>query len=452
MKRRLCIWALFAFILSGCGSDPRVDSGDVPQLESYIHFVPSSYYGTSYLQFESVRKKEIPQGESGRLVAEIRVDKSSIASDYASDYIQNFIWTIEGKNYISSSLTQAFPDTGIFDVVLKTIDFFNDTLKDTLSLYVTTPLSILPTSPENGFNTFHAFDSSGMTFNVQTDGINSWQDVICELYISTTKSTVWENLYDTIPCNGSYTIPGPFLSGDSSLLADTAVAFYWAVRTYVPETEFEFNIDSSAIQVFYSALVGTDSSHLVIPIRYRSLSSGISPQGILILQNSSGDTIAKKQFSQNPVSFHFNRITPDTLLTVTVFDTTLSEYGKIEQSFALEPSTYFVLDTLDLLDSTPPVRIPAQSRYAYGDSVHFYLYDAGSGISSNSLKVILAGDSLQYNIHGDIVSFIPLCPTQCELIVSLRDYAGNVTSPVVWNAKRDGDSLNILGPYNPGDL
>jgi len=452
MKMRLGFLILFILVLVGCGSDPRVESGDIPELETFIHFVPSSFYGTSYLQFASVRSKEIPQGESGRLVAEIRVDKSSITSDYASDYIQNFIWTINGKNYISSSLTQTFPDTGIFDVILKTVDFFNDTLKDTLSLYVTTPLSVLPKSPENGFNGFHAFDSSGMTFTIQTDGINSWQDVVCELYISTQKSSIWKSLYDTIPCNGSYTIPGPFLSGDSTLLADTTIAFYWAVAAYVPKTEFEFNMDSSAIQVFYSALVGTDSSHLVIPVRYRSLSSGISPQGTLILQNSSGDTIAKRSLSQNPAVFHFNRISPDTLMTVTVFDTALSEYGKIQQSFTLHPSSYLVLDTLDLLDSTPPIRIPAKKRFTYGDSVHFYLYDAGSGISNHSVKVILAGDSLQYNIHGDILSFIPLCPTQCELAVSFRDYAGNASSPIVWNAKRDGDSLNILGPYNPGDL
>ncbi|MBP5247307.1 MAG: hypothetical protein J6Z31_05545 [Fibrobacter sp.] len=452
MKSRLFILIGTLLWILGCGDDPRVDGGDIPKLQSYIHFVPSSYYGTSYLQFASVRTKEIPQGESGRLVAEIRVDGSSISSDYASDYIQNFIWMVDDKSYISSSLTQTFPDTGIFDVELKTIDFFNDTLKDTLTLYVTTPLSILPQNPTNGFNTFSAFDSAGMTFEIQTLGINSWQDVVCKLYISLEKSTVWESFYDTIPCNGSYTIPGPFLSGDSTLLADTAIAFYWAATAEVPDTELEFNTDTTSIQVFYSALIGTDSSHLVIPIRYRSLASSITPRGTLLLQNSKGDTIAQRSILSNPSAFHFTRISPDTLLTVTVFDTTLSEYGKAVQSFSLSKSSYFVLDTLDLYDSVPPVRIPAKSRYAYGDSVQFYLYDGGSGVSQNSITVMLASDTIGYRIHGDVVTFIPRCALQCELAISFRDYAGNPSSSVIWNVKRDGDSLNVLGPYNPGDL
>lgn len=452
MKSRLFLFIFFIVCILGCGSDPRFESGSVPKLESFIHFVPQSYYGISYLQFASVRNKEIPQGERGRLVAEIRIDGNSITSDYASDYIQNFIWTINGKSYISSSITQTFPDTGVYDVILKTIDFFSDTLKDTLSLYVTTPLSILPQSPANGFNSFKAFDSTGMTFEIQTTGINSWQNVVCKLYISMQKSAVWESFYDTIPCNGSYTIPGPFLTGDSTLFADSALAFYWAVTANDSDSDLEFNTDSSSIQIFYSALVGTDSSHLVIPVRYRSLSSNVTPHGTLLLQNSKGDTIAQRSIQTNPAVYHLNRIYPDTLLTVTVFDTTLSEYGKIAQSFSLSKSSYFALDTLDLYDSVPPVRIPAKTRFTYGDSVQFYLYDAGSGISQNSLRVVLASDTLQYRIHGDVISFVPYCVFKCDLSISLRDYAGNASSPILWSVKHDGDSLDVTGPYNPGDL
>lgn len=453
MNKRLWICIVLLIALYGCGSDPRVESEDVPRLRAYIHFVPSSYYGTSYLLFSSVREKEIPQGETGRLVAEIRVNEKSITSDYVSDYIQNFIWTVDGKDYISGTITHTFPDTGIFDVTLRTVDFFGDTLYDTLSLYVTTQLSVHPISPENGFNGFHAFDSAGMTFEIQTEGINSWQDAVCKLYVSTEKSYLWEFLIDTIPCNGKYTIDEPFLIGDSTILTDTAIAFYWGVTAQVPDTELDFNKDTSDIQVFYSALINTDSSHLVVPVRYRSLASSIIPRGTLILQNSQGDTLAQKALSKNPAVIHFNRLASDSLI-LTLWDSTLTEYAPVSQSLYLSKSSYLILDTLTLFDTVPPVRIPANKRYARSDSIRFYLYDGGSGVSQNSLTIILAGDTLSKNVSGDVVSFLPNCYNNCELSVALRDYAGNSASSVVWNLKRseDGDSLILLGPYNPGDL
>ncbi|MCR5029816.1 MAG: hypothetical protein K6A31_11265 [Fibrobacter sp.] len=456
MKKRLWIFIAFLVTLAalfGCGSDPRVDSDEVPSLRAYIHFVPSSYYGTSYLLFASVREKEIPQGETGRLIAEIRVNEESITSDYVSDYIQNFIWTVDGKDYISSTVTHAFPDTGIFDVTLRTVDFFGDTLHDTLSLYVTTPLSVQPISPENGFNGFNAFDSAGMTFEIQTEGINSWQDAVCKLYVSTEKAYLWAFPIDTIPCNGKYTIDEPFLIGDSTFLSDTTIAFYWGVTAQVPDTELEFNMDTSDVQVFYTALIGTDSSHLVVPVRYRSLASSITPRGTLLLQNSAGDTLALKAISQNPAVLHFNRLASDSL-TLTLWDSTLTEYAPAKQSLYLSKSSYHILDTLTLFDTVPPVRIPARTRFARSDSIRFNLYDGGSGVSQNSLTVILAGDTLARNINGDVVSFLPNCYNNCELAVALRDYAGNSAASVVWNLKRDedGDSLSILGPYNPGDL
>ena len=126
----LCCWS--------CENAPRVDEDNIPKLISSICFVPSSYYGSSYQDFANLREIETLQGTSGRFIAEIQINGSRVPNDYTSDYVKNFIWRIEDKSYNTSSLSYAFPDTGVFPVILQTIDYFDDTLSDTLTLYVTT--------------------------------------------------------------------------------------------------------------------------------------------------------------------------------------------------------------------------------------------------------------------------------------------------------------------------
>lgn len=440
----LCCWS--------CENAPRVDEDNIPKLISSICFVPSSYYGSSYQDFANLREIETLQGTSGRFIAEIQINGSRVPNDYTSDYVKNFIWRIEDKSYITSSLSYAFPDTGVFPVILQTIDYFDDTLSDTLTLYVTTPISVSPISPVNGFNQFNALDSSGMIFEVKTDSVASWQNVQCSLYLSMEKNALWDFPYDSIPCNGTYQIKGPFFVGDSNYLADTSFAFFWGVVAKVPDSDYTFDADTSEIQTFYTALVGTEFSHILVPVRYRSLSPGQSPAGKAILQKENGDTIAIHTFSQNPATIQFSDISIEGNLQITVFDSLLWEYSPVQKSFAISPSTYNILDTLTLLDTIPPICAPIHRRIAKSDSLVFSLFDAGSGVSSKSILVRLSGDTLSRTVRKDVLQFFPTCDNECDLFISLRDYAGNLSVPILWKIESLGDSLFLSGPFNPEEL
>lgn len=447
MKMRICLVFLLS-LLWNCGDNARIDSKNVPRLSAYIHFVPSGYYGISYKQFPSVRNKSVAVGEAGQLVAEIRSDGVSVPENFTSDYIQNFIWRVEGKNYISQSVFHTFPDSGIFDIVLGTVDFFNDTLRDTLTLFVSTPIQVVSEYPENGASV-NPLDSRGITFRTKTDGINSWQEAKCVLYISREKALVSESPISEVPCNGSHQIRGPLMGGDSADFRDTSHVFHWRVLAYVPGSENSFDRDSTEIRQFRTTLVGRETSRLTIPIRYKSLSPSVSPSGTVVLSNGRGDVLARATVTENPSVVRFENLTAGDTLRIAVHDSVRTEYGEHSESIYLPKSTDAHLDTILLSDTIPPLRTPKLSRMGSGDSLTFFLYDAGSGISPNSVRVLLGTDTLARSLRGNTVRFLPTCESACPLEVELRDYAGNSASPIFWKLSRSGDSIDVLGPFNP---
>ncbi len=448
MKRRflpiLCLFALWS-----CGDSSRVDSDAIPRLSAYIHFVPSKYYGVSYREFPSVRTKSIAAGEAGQFVAEIRLDGETVPESYISDYAQSFLWTVEGKEYASSATFHTFPDSGIFDVVLKTVDFLDDTLKDTLTLFVNSPIEVIPVFPENGYSA-SPLDTQGVTFRIQTDGINSWQEAKCVLYLSSDRASIWSFPLDTVPCNGSYRMRGPLMTGDSAIFKDSSFVFYWAVAARVPGSENDFDADSSEIRHFRTSLVGNDKSHLLIPIRYRSLSPNIAPTGTVLVESPGLKSAIRASIAKNPETIRLE-ISADDTLRISIHDSVRSEYGRYETSVLLRRSSCTVLDTVVLEDTVPPLRMPGSSRIAGGDSLNFFVYDGGSGVSLNSIRVSLGGDTLSRSVRGNVVRFLPACLDSCALEFDLRDYAGNTAAPVFWRLARRGDSLDVLGPFNPED-
>lgn len=448
MRRLVSLFAIVS-LLWHCGDNGQIDSGSIPRLSAYIHFVPSQYYGISYGQFPSVRNKSVAVGESGRFVAEIRADGNTIPENFTSDYIRNFVWRINGNSYISQSVFHSFPDSGIFDIALETIDFFNDTLRDTMTLFVNTPIVTIPEFPENDAS-LNPLDSQGVTFRIATEGINSWQKVECILYVSEEKSLVRESPVSEIPCNGSFRIRGPLMIGDSADFRDTSYVLYWAVFAHVPGSENSFDMDSSEIRQFRTTLVGTENSRLTIPIRYKSLSPNISPSGTVVLTNKSGDTLFRAAVTENPSIVRFENLTAGDTLRIDVRDTVRSEYDGYSTEIFLPKSTDAHLDTILLSDTIPPLRTPKHSRIGIGDSMAFFLYDGGSGISPNSVQIHLGTDTLARSIRGNTVRFLPTCDSACPLEISLRDYAGNSAAPVFWKLTRRGDGFDVSGPFNPG--
>lgn len=443
----MILFSFFIFAALSCSDDSRVNSEDIPKLTQAIYFIPSAYFGASYQLFTPTRTKIIEQGETAHLVAGLKLNGEALSSDYISDYALNVIWNINGKKYIAEELSATFSDTGNVDIILNTIDFFLDTLRDTLSLMIDAPLQIEQISPADNYNQFDPFDSLGITFSIQTEGIDSWESPVCLLYASHTKEAIWSSFIDTIPCNGNLQIKGPFTKLDSSDLEDSTLTYYWAAKAKISNSNATYDRDSTQIFTFQTKLT-TAKSHLAVPIHFKSLSSARSPKGLISLVDLSGDTLKTDSITQADTIFHFSRITAGDSLQVLLSDATLPEYGTKKISFYLAKASYTTLDTIVLEDKTSPLRFPASSAVASTDSIRFYFYDAGSGTAISSAKVIIDSDTLSYNYTGDIISFKPLCSSTCKLQVSAKDFAGNATSSIFWKLKKGTDTLFIQGPYS----
>lgn len=453
MKFRLMALCLISCALIHCSDDVRVSKSDTPRISAFIHLVPGAYSGSSYTQFASVRSKSIEAGESAQLVAEIRLDGSTVPDNAISDYVHHFEWIVSDQNpVVGARISRTFPDSGIFDITLRTIDFLNDTLVDTLTIFVTTPLSVAAIFPEDGYSAFDPFDSAGITFQIATEGINSWQEAVCLLYLSMSRSDVLGAPIDTVPCNGKYSLRGPILAGDSAFFADTSYTLFWAVSAEIPDSQNSFDTDTTSILSIHTKLIGTELSQLTVPVRYRSLSSQRTPNGLVVLQNRMGDTISTKAIAQNSSTVTFTGLSADDSLQVSVIEKALSEYAPVKVLLDLSPSEYRVLDTLILTDTVPPVRSPARSKIPLADSMDFYLFDAGSGVAPHTISVLLGTDSLASVLRGNVLRFLPDCDSTCALSIKVRDYAGNSAAPVFWKIRRSSDSLDVLGPFNPESL
>jgi len=443
---------LFIFLLGilvACEDDVRVSSEDSPKLTQSIHVIPEIYFGASYLQFAPVRYKAIDLGEPVHLVAGFSLNEETIDPDIAINYIIKATWTINKETIVNIETDYTFSNAGTYDVILSTIDYLQDTLRDTVTLLVSTPVSIEALYPTDGYNLVDPLDSLGITFSWQTQGIDSWENAYCLLYASRSALTVWSSFIDTVACDKDYTIPGPLYTEDSSVLLDSSIVFYWGVKIHISNNYSYKNQDSTVIRSFATARVGSTLSHLYVPVMHKSISFSLSPEFDVSLINSMGDTIQKQTVKETPALVQFLNVTPQSGIKVLVKEKKLYEFAAESVFVDLNPSSINVLDTLILKDLISPERWPVQTGILDGDSIRFYWMDNGSGINKTKTFVIFDGDTLDYKLDNAIISFKHSGLKSSKIQIEGKDYAGNSTSSLYWEIKRSAsseDSLYIEGP------
>jgi hypothetical protein len=432
-------------IFFACGEDTRVSTGDMPLLTQAIHVIPETYFGASYLQFAPVRYKTIDQETSMHFVAGYSLNDSTIDPDHAIDYIISATWIINEKSLVNTEIDHTFSEAGTYDVILNTIDYLQDTLRDTVTLRVSSKASIEAVSPADGYNLLNPLDSLGIALSWKVAGIDTWETATCLLYAARTPN-VWSSFIDTVNCNKPYTIKGPFFTGDSSALQDSSLIFYWGVKLHIDEVANLNNVDSSAVRSFRTALVGSSSAHIDVPVMHKSISYLLSPEYQVSLINTAGDTVQQQTITKTPLTVRFSSVPAQPGLKVFIKEKKLTEFASESLYVDAMPSSYNVMDTIILKDPVSPERWPVQTEFSTSDSIKFYIMDNGSGINTNKTFVILNGDTLTYRINNAVIAFLPSCSKACTLYIEGKDYAGNATSSVYWKLNVHGDSLSLTGP------
>ena len=167
----------FAFLtLIGCGEDALYSKSETNQIYQSIYIVPEFFSGNSLSNYSSARVQTIDQGQTIKFWASYLINEKAINNDEIANYPIALEWTIGNESYNVPFFTKTFKETGSYDAILTTTDFFQDTLRDTVTIQVNTPIKIKAVSPEDGYNLLDVTDSAGITLHWNISGNDPWED------------------------------------------------------------------------------------------------------------------------------------------------------------------------------------------------------------------------------------------------------------------------------------
>ena len=188
------IFLFLAFLtLIGCGEDALYSKSETNQIYQSIYIVPEFFSGNSLSNYSSARVQTIDQGQTIKFWASYLINEKAINNDEIANYPIALEWTLENESYNIPYFIKTFNETGSFDAILTTTDFFQDTLRDTVTIQVNTPIKIKAVSPEDGYNLLDVTDSAGITLRWSLSGNDPWDDVTCFFYASRVKDNTWNN-------------------------------------------------------------------------------------------------------------------------------------------------------------------------------------------------------------------------------------------------------------------
>lgn len=437
-----------------CGDSHLVQESDQPTLRQHIFVLPDRLTGQPYNYGSPVTTVYLDVNESVRFWAAYSLDGRFTPSDSAEDHFLSHSWTIEGEQYNISPLRYKFATPGQRRGILETIDLLNDTLRDTVNIFVNTPVSIGIIAPVNGFNRVNPGFNSSVELRWTLDGLDSWETAACYVYAAYDKQDVWHNPLGKVDCQEGATLNGNFL-GDSLTQyvlehpeRDTSVSVYWGMKAVLFTADGFEERDSTDIYQFSTLYIYNDSATLNIPIVYDNLRNKNIHTRILVT-NSAGDTLDLQNTKESPTTI-VSRIPAQTGVRIHVYDVSKKEFESEDITVNTTPGTMTLVDTVHMQDKVQPQVALLHSAIGIGDSTVFYVLDGGAGINPNRIYAIMDSDTLDFNYEEPFVKFKGRCLSECTIRVSVEDYARNASSKVFWKmtpSKGFLDSLFIKGPY-----
>ena len=457
MKRLASILSIFAATAAiiACGESHLVEESDQPTLRQHIVVLPDRYAGQPYNYGSPATTVYLDTNQSIRFWASYSLDGQFISSDSAEDHFLNHSWTIDGEYYNISPLRFKFSTPGFRQGILETVDLLNDTLRDTVNIFVNTPVSVGIIAPVNGFNRVNPGLSSSVELRWTLEGVDPWESSACYVHAAYDRENVWRNTIGKVACNEGATLNGSFL-GDSLTRyiinhpeSDTSVTIYWGITAVLfTEDGFEER-DSTDIFSFSTLYIHNDSATISIPVIYDNLRDK-TVLARLLVTNGAGDTLDQQSLKGNPATF-ISRIPAQTNVHIHVFDDTRPEFESRDTVINTTAGAKTFVDTIHMQDHVQPQVALLHSAIPFNDSIVFYALDNGSGINPNRIHVTVDSDTVEFNYDEPFIKFKSRCIVGCAIRISVEDNARNMSPKVFWETKTNQgflDSLYISGPYS----
>lgn len=454
-----CLFLLF----TGCREDAVISRTDIQFLQQGIlvtHWSDEDHYSKYTEQLDTLY---INQGEQVVFSAGYAINGITISSDSAMNFYNSHYWNFLEKSINSTSFESRFDSVGHYITILNTIDFSGDTLKDTLHIFVGTPLSItLVAPPSDAYIEPLSDDYIELNWNIT--GIDPWEKTNCAVYaavaegVALSRNTHWLDILDSVSslavgdCKSGMRLKGPLISEkwlqmNGIDLKDTSLMVYWGVKaTAYTENGFEeLAKDASSFSTKF-----TERKNSVIQVKpiYEGLTPGSRVSTKIVLINALGDTL--KTVSYNKANDFLNiNAQPQTGLRLYAYETVLTDYeAKSITVDVPERAMIRLADSIVFTDKIPPKASPVKTTLAQTDSIKFYFMDMGSGINPIQKKFVLADyDTVSAIYESSILSFANPCRRECKIKIPIPDNARNRNSELFWTMTPDKDSLHIEGPF-----
>lgn len=464
MKNLLIFLAILCTLLTACGDDYTVSETSVPTLKQHVFVLPDRFNGQPYLSSTPVNTVYLDTSETVKLYAVYSLDGKYLTTDSSTDYYQSHSWEIDGEKFNISPLRFGFRTPGQRDIVLHTVDFLNDTLKDTVKVFVNTPISLYIDGPEDGYNLVQPGSDSEVELHWTLTGADPWETAWCSVYASFNASKVWKSNIGDVDCFHGAKIVGPFIKElllkeiKEKTSPDTSVTIYWGVKAVLNTEDGFMEADSTAIFRFSTRYLNDDSARITIPFVYDDIRNADTHTDAIVTSDR-GDTLARENIKGSPASISV-KISPQTKIHVQLIERDRKEFKADEVVIDALPGTHTTLDTIHFRDNIQPQVALLHNRISLGDSVVFYALDNGSYINPHRIFVTSGKDTLEYTYEEPFIKFKAPCIVSCKINVHVEDYARNSSPNLHWNISFSmenmfaTDSVDIDGPFSEmgGDL
>ncbi|MCF0225017.1 MAG: hypothetical protein HUK20_12170 [Fibrobacter sp.] len=360
---------IFLALLYACS-----DSMDITFDESETRFISINAYTTRSFDLESDRKKQdtVSPGDSLIFLSTISPSKSI--------RLQRYYWNLDGKLFANEfSFKNALHEPGIHQMTFVLIDFFGDTLRDSVTLYVASH----PTLDDTKFIPLDKTQSISPLEEMNFLWYCEQQDSLWQTFYRFTLTDVQsgQNLVDTLLKKNQFTYTGGFAPLSK---------YKWTVRA---QNELGQQSPNTLENVFYTA--GSRGESAITGL-LKTTSMETDTFFDLTLQDSSGKVI--REFDKTKVNVDGRFILkalPAGKYILKVEQKDKPDFTPRTQSFTLQPMTVHEISEITLKDTAPPSISALMDCVAegdtllYRDTLKFHVSDGGGTLKASRANVTL---------------------------------------------------------------
>lgn len=435
MHRKL-FWFLFSALVAllwSCGDDARYAKSSDFLLRQDILFIPESLYGVAQTEIAPTRRDTIPAGTSARLWGRLSLDYIALSQEEIDYYVSRYFWTVKGESQSVYGLEHSFTEPGIYEAALHAVDYFGDTLTDTITLYVDARTDVQLLKPSDGLNTVDPQASTVLEFRWSLSGVENWEKPNCTFFMATHPDSVWTGTGQQVSCYTPLQLQGPW--PDS--------IYYWGVFAWTDTTSW--NSAMSSVYHFRPLISGLVHARLRIALGL--LRQGPKARAHIRLTSSLGYVLADTTIASGITEVLLDNLPATSQAKLTVQAPDFPDYPAETLSVALSAGALAISDTIWLEDSIPPLVWPDRQVVSVNDSLIFYVADQGAGLIAGTIIPQVNDSIVAHHISGNRLALPLPCPIQCKLSIAAEDYAGNGITGSYWLLARSTAGTLISGPF-----